>query len=537
MKKMIYLSLLLMLLLAPLSVALAEDEPPQPQIPADADQRVYLPVMMRQQSYTISGRITASNTALGNAIAAPETVLAGVTLRDSMGRTAVTDAYGRFTMTVREGDTVTPEKAGYYFYPTYVQVNANQNNANFTGFSPSADAAAPNAQVIPNSSFEVVPYYWNPISGNAAGFTPYYTNLKANTGLMSGFTGMQAGQYNSHESWSRWRTHEITIPTLATQADLNLFIWPQTAEMPFAAADAQVEKAAQPEPPAALIGMDTESPDVPTLGYDVQYVAVIDPITNEILSGGILYWQLRNDQAWLPIGPLSLLTFAGRTVKIEFGTVNDTDAYKSLAYFDDVTLDITEGAVTCTNILLNSDLETAPSAADWVYNLPQTVAPVWTSEFFWSPTHSLKTGIAAADPWYYSTTEAYQPFTIPATAIYARLRMLILPKSTSWWGWYSDQEALNLDPTKQALLSPQETNQVDSQYAHIAGPTGGEGMYLLFKYFGVDSAYWIAKSYNLLPLRGQTLSVQFGVGNVTNSWSKQVLYTDDVYLDVCTPTP
>ncbi len=533
MKKMMYFTLVLMFLLAPLSVALAEDEPPQPQIPADADQRVFLPVMMRQQSYTISGRITASNTALGSSTVPSETALAGVTLRDSLGRTAVTDAYGRFTINVREGDTVTPEKVGYYFYPTYINANSNQNNANFTGFSPSADATAPNAQVIPNPSFEVVPYYWNPISGNAAGYTPYYTNLNANTGVMSGFTGIRSGQYNFNESWSRWRTHEITIPTLATQADLNLFIWPQTAEIPFAATDAQAGGAAKPEPPAALIGMDTESPDVPTLGYDVQYVAVIDPITNEILPGGILYWQLRNDQAWLPIGPLSLLTFAGRTVKIEFGTVNDTDAYKSLAYFDDVTLDITEGAVTCTNILLNPDME---GAGGWVYN-PQIVIPLISTDFFWSPTHSLKTGIAAADTWYYSTTEAYQPFTIPTTAIYARLRMLILPKSTSWWGWYSDLEAINLDPAKQVPLSPQETNQVDSQYAHIAGSAGGEGLYLLFKYFGVDSAYWIAKSYNLLPLRGQTLSVQFGVGNVTSSWSKQVLYTDDVYLDVCTPTP
>lgn len=533
MKRILYTTLVLIFLLAPLSAALAEDEPPQPQIPADADQRVFLPVMMRQQSYTISGRITASDTAVGNEISVSESVLAGVTLRDSSGRTAVTDAYGRFTMTVREGETVTPEKVGYYFYPTYIQVNANQNNANFTGFSPSADAAAPNAQVIPNPSFEVVPYYWNPISGNAAGFTPYYTNLKANTGLISGFTGMQTGQYNAHESWSRWRTHEITIPTLATQADLNLFIWPQTGEMPFAATDAQAEKAAQPEPPAALIGMDTESPDVPTLGYDVQYVAVIDPITNEILSGGILYWQLRNDQAWLPVGPLSLLAFAGRTVKIEFGTVNDTDAYKSLAYFDDVTLDITEGAVTCTNILLNPDME---GAGGWVFN-PQTVDPVITTAFFWSPTHSLKTGLAAADlhPGVPSTTEAYQLFTIPANATYARLRMLILPKSTSWWGWYSDEEALNLDPAKQALLSPQEAAQVDSQYAFIATSDGTQGLYMLFKYFGIDSSYWMAKSYNLLPLRGQTLSVLFGVGNV--GWYKQVLYTDDVYLDVCTPTP
>lgn len=580
MKKIVYLATILFFMLGMVSPAVASpaaDEPP-PQHPnlANADIRTYLPLAVVNNShatYTISGRIvtnkpkvTTTETINGKVIPVYTDVpINAVPVKDiSNGNQVVTDANGRFQMTVRAHTKVKPDVAGYYFLPAYMEVTGDMplTALNFTGMAAGKAPEAPNAQMIPNPSFEVLPYYWNPISSGSMGFIPYYSDAEAHTGTLSGFTGIPLaywgswwwGWWSGWNSLSRWRSHELLVPWNATVATLDAWIWPDSEE-PTALPDARPEKSSRPANPEAmaearkLIGYSTEDPNLPDLATDFQYLFVTD--LNNIIQD-VLWSDLRDDQAWVDIGPIDLVAagYNGHVFKLEFGVYNN-GALFSRAFWDDITLDITTGAVTvtCNNILLNSDME---ADSDWVEkNAPQTVRPVYSTEYFWSPFRSLKTGLAPWDPipveptWPFrrmnSTTEAYQAFTIPDNAAYASLSFLVKPRSTGWYGWWDPMGEKNMQGPRgqEVALRSESPDQVTSQYAYIADATGAEGLWNLFKWWNVDSYYWYARSYDLWKLRGIPFSVLFGVGNMNYSQGpvKDVLYTDDVELNVCTVGP
>ena len=223
MKKLLYLTTILVLcmsfatpVVAGPAVRVAQDGVPAPQQPGEAGTIIYLPtVMLMMPSYTVSGQVKD----------AQDVPLSGVTVKDANGRTATTNINGQYSMVVVGGNQVlSPAKPGYNFDPVTARVKISQSLAdqNFTA------VAACDAPIL-NPSFETVPYYWNPISLNANGYEPYYTNEKANTGIESSFTGIRDSQLNI-ASWSRWRTHEISIPITATSADVTLFLWPKTSQ-------------------------------------------------------------------------------------------------------------------------------------------------------------------------------------------------------------------------------------------------------------------------------------------------------------------
>lgn len=504
MKKFLYLTTILVLCMSIATPVVAQDNGPVPDQPGDLQPRVYLPaVMLMMPSYTVAGQVKD----------AQDIPLSGVTVKDISGRTVTTNINGQYSMVVTGGNQkLSPSKVGYNFDPVIAQVKINQNlsGQNFTA------VAACDAPIL-NPSFEVVPYYWNPISGNANGYTPYYTAVRANTGSYSGFTGIPQGQLNL-VSWSRFRTHEITIPLTATSADVNLYLWPQSSEV--------IVKAEQKMPD--VVGFNTESPDAPVLAGDAQYVAAIDT-ANNVLAW--LVWDHRNDQAWVSYGPLSLLPWAGSTIKLEIGTYNDgAGGGVSSAYVDDVNVSVCPGGAVspgCSNLLLNSNFE---AATDWVIKTA-TYPSAYTTEFAYSGSQSMRSGISLSIPnpfpniW--TTSEFYQPVTIPADAYLAQLRVRLLPRSAEWYAADAPVVAESNN-----TYDPEALAAAEAQYGFIMDTTGLNTRVMLFKWYHENSAYWLYRQFDLTNFRGQAISVLFGAAN--DGWNgNTALYVDDAYLEVC----
>jgi hypothetical protein len=529
MKRWFSFALLLALLLgaavpaaASTPAGLDQDGDPQPKPPSAGGSIIFLPmVRAANQSYTVTGQVKN----------AQDLPLAGVTVRDDAGHSAITDSNGVYRLAVNAGQrllvpsnsaqrTQAPATTGYTFEPASAQVNVTQN---LDGQDFTALLACEN--VVPNPGFETVPFYWNPISGNANGYTPYYTSEKANTGSYSGFTGIRDVQPNT-SSWSRFRTHNITIPSTASDASLTLALWPKSTDPTF-----------KPQPIAPQqTGFDTEAPDAPQLYDDAQYVAVLDS-NNNVLAW--VLWTRLNDQAWVTTPTISLMAWRGRTIKLEIGTYNDGYGGVTSTYVDDVNLSLCPGGApgTCTNSLLNSNME----ADDGWIARPANIPSTYTTEYSYSPSYSARNGIPlwAANPYPYvfTTSEFYQPVSIPAAAYYARLRMRLLPRGAYYSGYYSAAEAQPSASLAPALdtgsqYDPQALAAAEAQYGFIMDSSGTSDLKMLFKWYSLNSAYWLYREYDLTAYRGQTISVLFGAAN--DGWGTNTsLYVDDVYLEVC----
>ena len=257
--------------------------------------------------------------------------------------------------------------------PAWINLKQNMNNVNFS-------TAAACTNPVPNPSFETVPFYWNPISGMANGYTPVYSTLRANTGTHSGLTGIIPG-YPDYASWLCWRTHEITIPADATSADVTLFYWPQSSET--------ILKSTPKAPD--LAGLNADAENLPTAS-DAQYIAVIDAITNEFIDTPLL-WTVSNGQAWTSSGTLSMMAYVGRTVKLEFGTVNDGYDGITSAFFDDVVVTVCDGTTVtpgCSNLLLDSDFTATGS---WTIRTALNPSVPSTLDFYSAPSiHAQRRG-------------------------------------------------------------------------------------------------------------------------------------------------
>ncbi len=488
---------------------------PQPKSSASAGQIIFLPLVRSADQYTVSGQVKD----------AQDVPLPGVPVRDDAGHTAITDSNGVYRLSVAPGQRVlvpsspaglalAPAAGGYTFEPATAQVNVTQN---LDGQDFTALLACEN--VIPNPSFETVPYYWNPISGNSGGYTPYYTSEKANSGSWSGFAGIRDVQPNVN-SWSRFRTHTITIPSTATDASLTLALWPKSTDptsKPQSAAPQQT-------------GFDTEAPDAPQIYDDAHYVAVLDA-NNYVLSW--VLWTRLNNQAWYTVPAISLLSWRGRTIKLEIGVYNDGLGGVTSAYIDDVNLTLCPGGTTgtCSNYLLNSNFE---GADGWLAR-PAKIPSVYTTEYAYSPVRSGLNGIPLGTPnpfpYEFTTSEFFQPVTIPADSYYARLRMHLLPRGAYYSGYYTAAQAQPAAETSTAY-DPQALAASEAQYAFLMDSTGAYDLKMLFKWYSLSSAYWLYREYDLLAYRGQTIGVLFGAAN--DGWgTNTALYVDEVYLEIC----
>jgi len=519
MKKLLYLIAISIFVVATLSPGVGVAQEEHPTSPLDSP-KIFMPMVLKQHSYTVAGQIKDMY----------DMPVGGVTVQSDSGQTTVTDKDGIYSMQVIDGQRqIFASKDGYDLEPAVSNIflNKDAHNMSFTAVSA---CSAP----IPNPSFEIPQYYWNPISGNANGATPFYSTARANTGSVSGFTGLQDSFPSTNRvSWSRWRSHEFVIPSDASSATVQMFYWPYTSE--------SVALSIKQLPNA--VGFDTAAPDAPTLIGDFQYIALIDANTNYIL--GYLMQVRRNDQVWVDSSAISMLAFANtnRSVKLEFGTYNDGLVGVTNAFFDDVVVNVCADSITytgCQNLLGNSEFE---AVGNWNISLAN-IQSAYTNQYYYSPGWSMLSGVPVGVinpfPHQFTTSEFWQPTTvaIPSNANYARLKVRMLPRSSDLWGYHLTEQA---ELTKQSLQSQLSgpsavaaPDAVESQYLHIRDAADTLTLAQLVKWFPVDSYNWLYREYDLLPFRGQTISVLFGAAN--DGWDgNTALYVDDVFLEACAP--
>jgi len=133
----------------------AHPPPAQPGIQA-AGHSIYLPMaMVPGKTFQVSGQVKDAS----------DTPLSGVTVASDTGSTAVTDANGVYNLKVVQGERqITATYAGKLFDPQPAWLNLTKDVHN-VNFSAGAGCTTP----VPNASFEVYKYYWNPVGSGAGG--------------------------------------------------------------------------------------------------------------------------------------------------------------------------------------------------------------------------------------------------------------------------------------------------------------------------------------------------------------------------------
>jgi hypothetical protein len=144
----------------------------------------------------------------------------------------------------------------------------------------------------------------------ATAYSAAYSQAQAYGGSRSMRTGILDPAANKY-SYSSIR-QLVAIPEDASSATLRAWLYPLSNE----AAAFHL-----PSPEALLDG-------------DAQYVLVLNP-ANQWLER--LFWQRRDDREWIAY-EADLLDYAGQTIKLQFGTLNDGAAGVTAMYVDDVSL-------------------------------------------------------------------------------------------------------------------------------------------------------------------------------------------------------
>ena len=185
----------------------------------------------------------------------------------------------------------------------------------------------------------------------------------------------------------------------------------------------------------------------------------------------------------------------------------------------------------CANVLYNPNFEGLGGWNISVANNPSS----YTQQYWYSPVWSMLSGVplwtANPFPYEFTTGEFWQPTMIPIpwNATVVNLRMRLLPRSTDLWGYHITEQA-----AMDAAFDLNAPTATESQYGHIRDAANTTTLRQLFKWFPVDSYYWLYRSYDLMDFRGQTISVLFGAAN--DGWDgNTALYVDDVYLYYCVP--
>jgi len=187
---------------------------------------------------------------------------------------------------------------------------------------------------------------------------------------------------------------------------------------------------------------------------------------------------------------------------------------------------------TTTNLLINSNFE---GTGGWTIT-PANNPSLYTTQYSWSGVWSMLSGVPMGIPNpfpnQFTTSEFWQPTTtvIPANAWFVRLRMRVLPISDQRFGYHIAEQA-----AMDAAVSVNAPEAAESQYAHVRDETNTVTLRQLFKWFPIDTRFWLFRSYDLRDFRGQTISILFGAANDGDARGNTALYVDDVFLDVCVP--
>ncbi len=275
-------------------------------VQAELGHEIHIPIVMSGSyvSTAVTGRVVDSNgIPIGNATIATEE-----------GRFTFSDVDGNYAIVgLSEGVHVfTVSKTGYNFSPESRTVVLEElaGDQNFT-----ANLAAACYNDVANSGFEITGAWHIPYTAYTAG----YSTARVHGGSWGMRTGIVDPTHNRY-SFSPFR-QSVTIPAGASSALLRYWMYPMTSE---------TTPLTVPKPE---VGVKLEEI---TLAGDVQYLLILDQYGNIINT---LIWQRENTQVWTLV-EVNMLSFAGRTIQIHFGTYNDGAGGITSVFVDDVSMEI-----------------------------------------------------------------------------------------------------------------------------------------------------------------------------------------------------
>ncbi len=467
-----------------------------------ATQKFYIPSVL-------SGRVIPTSNISGQVLSPENVPLIGVTIKTDTGQSVVTDQDGRYDFYGLGQDVylLTPSLPGTSFYPanTSVVVPPNVVHVNFIASVNCTDG-------IINGGFEASDGWELP----GTEYPAAYSTAQVHGGTRALRTGIISAGDNRY-SYSSGR-QAVSIPAGTTGAALRFWLKPYSGET--------VQAALPPEPANGQVFSEQ------VLAGDIQYVLILDQYNNIIDT---LVWQRSNTQIWTYY-EVSLAQYAGRTIKVHFGTYNDGYSGVTSLYVDDVSLEICPGSGntptptstlppgSCGNLLGNSGFEYIGS---WDIPLTRYSANYATAQAH-AGLQSMRTGIVVASDNTYSYSDARQMVSIPAGAANAALRIWLYAQSSE-----STHAALSF-PTATGKPFGEQVLAGDVQYVLVLDRYQNWIDTLVWQ--RSNTKLWTFYEFDLRRYAGQTIYIQFGTYN-DGAGGVTSMYVDDLTLDTCFVTP
>ena len=407
------------------------------------------------------------------------------------------------------------------------------------GAAPQPPAQPPQAgcsNAFINSDFSQVDRGWSiPVTAFSARYS-YTQSHSAPQSMRTGIVDTNKNIYSYSDGWQL-----ATIPSNATSATLNMWIYPNSTQTMNGMQTASAEAlAAEPQ-----VG---ERFGAQPLGTDMQYVLLLDQYGFIIKK---LWWERWNYNSWYQLS-FDLTKYAGDTIRIQFGTYNDGWDGITAMYVDDATLDICTGGGTpgptptpgptstpaptavptatpvpqptpipgaCPEGFVNTGFE-----SDTGWGIPVTAFSAgYTTAVVHTGTRSMRNGITNSSHNRYSYSDAYQLSSISLSVNTATIGM---------WMYQSSGEVAagqTADSPTSELLSTESTGN-DVQYVLVLDRYGNWIDTLYWK--TQNGQAWNYRTFDVSRWIGTTIRLQFGVYNdglngVTS------MYVDDTTLQLC----
>ena len=291
-----------------------------------------------------------------------------------------------------------------------------------------------------------------------------YSSALAHGGARSLRTGIVSG--TDAASYSAGY-QDVVIPTGSTQASINFWWYPFSAEGSMA-----VVAAFEPDPALVQTVVNGTLP-VGALADDVQY-AVLADLQGNILQ--TLLWTRSNTRTWQQATYPVKDSLKGRTVRVLFGTYNDGNGEWSAMYVDDVAL------ATCS---LPTPTPTATSTAIL------TATPSSTATATLTPTATVTpspTATASATP---MPTETATPSSTPTETLTPTATVTPSPTGTAG-ATSTPTETATPSSTPTETLTPTVTATATETPTATSTPSCSQ--LLLNPGFETDQAWLMASS-------------------------------------------
>ncbi len=382
---------------------------------------------------------------------------------------------------------------------------------------------------VANGQFEYNGSWSIPSTAYPAGYSyDYYTS--ASRSMRTGIP-LVSGSGNAYSYSDAWQ--DVALPA-GSSATLRMRLFARSEE-PTAMALSEEDLAKAPDVDAnapkfaedQVWGDKALSPEA----ADAQYVLILNPSTGAVLQT-LLWWSPRNAAGW-QLREFDLNSYAGRTIRLQFGTFNNGSGGRSVMYVDDVEVN-TCGSTppppppppTCLERISNGGFENNNA-----WYIPQTNFSAGYSTFLrHSGSRSMRTGIYYDYHNRYSYSDVRQTVSIPAGYNTATLRFWGYQMTTPYALSKENDLALAASLAPTSPLLGMEAVSGDVQYVLVLDQWGNWIDTLVWE--RVNAPYWRQWQINLNRFRGQTIMLQFGAYN-NGSGGVTSFYVDDVSLLAC----